>query len=94
MLFYILKRPYGYEEKCYLTQRVLEITETRWVKYAKFFNKKKMMSDEQKDSFVAQELWIPAKLVAYIKQNQEKNREMYGDSAKYKRYQRYMKKYA
>lgn len=51
------------------------------------------MEADRKDTFVKLELWIPNNLAKYIKENQEKTREMYADSAKYKRYQRLVKKY-
>lgn len=33
VLFTILRRPYGYEEKAYLTQGILGLSETKWVSY-------------------------------------------------------------
>ncbi len=92
MLFSILKRAYGHEEKSYLTQQILGVSDTKWVAPFLKINIKKLMENDQKDSLIAIELWIPKNLAEYIKANQEKSREMYADSAKYKRYQRYMKK--
>jgi hypothetical protein len=42
---------------------------------------------------VARELWVTENWTAYLKEMAEAQREAYSDSARYKKYQRYMKKF-
>ena len=49
------------------------------------------MPDNEREAYIELELWIKENFVQYMKEMQEKQREMLASSNKYKQYQRFMK---
>eukprot|EP01016_Furgasonia_blochmanni_P043383 TRINITY_DN5882_c0_g1_i3.p1 TRINITY_DN5882_c0_g1~~TRINITY_DN5882_c0_g1_i3.p1 ORF type:complete len:254 (+),score=42.22 TRINITY_DN5882_c0_g1_i3:64-825(+) len=83
ILFNILKRPYGDEEKLEIIRGHMQYPQNRW----------KHVPEDQKQLYLENELWIPAKFAEYTKEEKERRKQELADSARYKQYQRYMKKH-
>ena len=50
-----------------------------------------MVPEEEREEFIGLELWIEENLKKYMKEMEEKRREMNANSTKYKQYQRFLK---
>jgi len=84
LLFRVLGREYGPEEKVYLTRYALGVGEDRW----------KHIEDEERSHLLNLELWREECLQNYMKEMAEKQAEAqsrFAQSAKYKKYTRWKK---
>jgi hypothetical protein len=76
----VLKADYDAEEREYLTRTAMELDQNRWTDLGK----------EKQEELISKELWAPGNMDKYKVEQEEHFRTKY--PAKYKRYQRQMKK--
>lgn len=83
VLFWVLKRDYGHGERMYLTRSALGAKPAKWAK----------MGENQPDrvkALVAMELWTPAGMASYVKEQEEEFKRK--NPAQWKRMQRWKRK--
>ncbi|KAM7541077.1 hypothetical protein Aperf_G00000042698 [Anoplocephala perfoliata] len=82
ILFTILRRPYGPEEKEYLTRWRLGYSKSRW----------DGLDEEKKAYFNHLDLWNQDNFKAYVERIEEERRIRISEDANQKRYRRYLKR--
>lgn len=58
VLFTVMKKEYGHEEKDYITAEILKVPWHRWV----------LLPDEQRKNLVSRELWEPLNMRSYLRE--------------------------
>jgi len=79
--FGICREEYGEDEKLYVIRRNMKLSEGQ-------FN---TLSEEEKEGFLEQELWIKENFDEWKKEQEEEMRIKMAQSGRYKQYRRYMK---
>lgn len=87
VVFQIMHRPYGEEERQYRTRRLLKMQDRQW----------RSLSPEERADLTARELWLPENWDVYQEEKkaeaEERQRE-FAQSTRYKQYKRMAKKYS
>lgn len=79
--FGILREEYGTDEKLYVIRKNMKISQGHF----------DSMTDEEKDDFLEQELWIKEKFLKWKEEKETEMRIKMAQSGRFKQYRRYMK---
>jgi len=81
-LFTLKRLEYGAEEEAYLTRKTIRLTGAKWDR----------LDDLKRSELIQRKLWIGENYAAYLKEENERERDSRISSAKYKQWKRWKKK--
>jgi DnaJ family protein C protein 25 len=77
----VLKEEYSDGDQQYLTRKALRLSMVQW----------ESVGDAKQSELIEKQLWIKENFKIYAKQQEEEMKAKYAESAKYRRYRRFMK---